>query len=143
MSVHRVIYGSRAVTAFDPDDLLALLETARRRNAALDVTGMLLYSSGSFLQALEGEADAVHEVYTRIVADPRHTALRILADTRVAGRRCAGWSMGFELVDGAELATRLPGYAPAGGYPFLNPAFVVDGAVAEELLAVYADPGGV
>ena len=41
---------------------------------------MLLYSSQSFLQVLEGEREALDATYARIGADTRHTNLRLLAD---------------------------------------------------------------
>jgi hypothetical protein len=39
------------------------LEQSRENNLRLDVTGMLLYKGGNFMQMLEGEKDAVLGLY--------------------------------------------------------------------------------
>ena len=54
-----LIYSSAATQVFTPEDLAALLALARKKNASLAVTGMLLHIDGSFLQVLEGEPEAV------------------------------------------------------------------------------------
>ena len=54
-----LVYASSAVDMFSMEELVCLLERWRPKNAALGVTGMLLYKGGNLIQALEGEADAV------------------------------------------------------------------------------------
>ncbi len=134
----RLIYKSRAVRDFGEGELLALLGGARRRNHDVDVTGMLIYTGRSFLQMLEGEVGAVQKVFTRIMADSRHTKLRILKDADVQRRLFDDWAMGFERVDQQELAARIQGYRPASDFPLMNPMYIVDGDVAETMLTLYA-----
>lgn len=50
MSLHCLIYTSIASQKMTDEDLKAILQKARPRNAALDITGMLLLS-GSFFYA--------------------------------------------------------------------------------------------
>ena len=50
-------YVSTATRLMTQADLLDLLATARQRNKACDVTGMLLYKDMSFVQILEGAAE--------------------------------------------------------------------------------------
>ena len=83
VSVKRMIYCSQAEIDFSPDELVELLELARLKNAEVGVTGMLLYSSQSFLQVLEGEAAALESTYGRIIADSRHSKLRLLMNIDV------------------------------------------------------------
>ena len=73
------------------DDILA---ASRKNNAALGVTGMLLYLDGGFLQVLEGEDAAVSEIYAKIRRDERHWNVKALLD-REAPRSFGTWSMGF------------------------------------------------
>ena len=49
------VYVSSAVDLFSDEELLKLLDVSRKNNQALDVTGMLLYKGGNFMQFLEGE----------------------------------------------------------------------------------------
>jgi len=136
--VRRIIYCSRATTDVSPDELVALLTVSRRNNEAAGLSGMLLYSSQSFLQMLEGEPAAMADTYARIHADPRHRDLRLLLDAEVARPLFPDWSMGFDHVDDEDLADSLDGFTPATVYPLLNPDLITNAGVAQTLLTLYA-----
>ncbi len=134
----RIIYCSQATHDVSPDELVALLELSRRNNEAAGLSGMLLYSSQSFLQVLEGEAAQLHATYDRIIADTRHTALRLLLDAGVPAPLFPDWTMGFEHVDDIDLAEELDGFTPATDYPLVNPDLISNAGVAQTLLKLYA-----
>lgn len=93
------IYASSATRPFSFDQLVELLAVARRNNAALGVTGMLLHDRGSFFQVLEGRAATVDALYARIAADARHAEIVRIIHEPVARRSFGQWSMGFVQVD--------------------------------------------
>lgn len=99
-----LIYSSAATQAFTPEDLAALLALARKKNASLAVTGMLLHIDGSFLQVLEGEPEAVDDIFRTISADPRHTQIVTIIREPIPRRAFSDWSMGFAEVTAEELA---------------------------------------
>ncbi len=134
----RIIYCSQATDDVTPDELITLLELARHKNEQVGLTGMLLYSSQSFLQVLEGEPEALADVYVRIAADPRHTHLRLLMDAEIPMRLFPDWTMGFEHVDDEDLAEDLDGFTPATEYPLVNPDLITNAVVAQTLLTLYA-----
>jgi len=77
-------------------DLKELLARARARNTVVDVTGMLVYRGGIFLQALEGDEAAVGKIFRRIEKDPRHEGVCVLQSELLRGKCIFGeWSMGF------------------------------------------------
>ena len=117
---------------------MALLTVSRRNNEAAGLSGMLLYSSQSFLQMLEGEPAALDATYARIHADPRHRDLRLLLDAEVARPLFPDWSMGFDHVDDEDLADELDGFTPATVYPLVNPDLITNAGVAQTLLTLYA-----
>jgi len=90
----RLMYASRAVPGIDQDGLIAILRKSKANNPALGVTGVLCFSEGIFLQALEGGRSAVNQLYNRIVGDPRHHQVELLCYEEIGERRFAGWSMG-------------------------------------------------
>ncbi len=94
-TVHQLVYISAAKKEFSESELALLLVKARANNDGLDVTGMLLYHEGSFIQALEGPKAAVEQLYERIGKDPRHVETRVLYRGERAEREFEGWSMGF------------------------------------------------
>jgi hypothetical protein len=136
--VKRIIYCSQATHDLSPDELVALLEQARLHNDHAGLSGMLLYCSQSFLQVLEGDAQALESTYSRILADPRHTNLRLLLDAEVLSPLFPDWTMGFEHVDDEELAEELDGFTAALDYPLVNPDLITNAGVAQTLLTLYA-----
>jgi len=136
--VRRILYCSQATQDVSPDELVALLEHARRNNEAAGLSGMLLYCSQSFLQVLEGEPVRLAETYGRILADPRNTNLRKLMDAEVPAPLFPDWTMGFEHVDDEDLADDLEGFTAATTYPLVNPDLITNAGVAQTLLKLYA-----
>lgn len=136
--MRRVIYASRAVQEFDEVDLLQLLAQARAANLRHGVTGMLVYSSRSFLQLFEGEDADVEVVWDRIRMDSRHADLRVLRDGPASERLFTDWTMGFEHPSDADLEEHLPGYRASLGYPFISSLLVSEPEAAETLLSLYA-----
>lgn len=98
------------------EDLDAILEVSRRNNKELGITGMLLYSGGSFIQALEGRRSAVHGTCDHIFRDARHTDISVITEHEIATRSFPEWTMGFERVETGEVARRL------GRSDFMDPA---------------------
>jgi len=84
---------ARGLSAGDLDDILSV---SRANNSLMGVTGLLLHIDSGFLQVLEGEEQAVRELYLRIQADHRHTQTQLLLDRSVDACAFTGWSMGFE-----------------------------------------------
>jgi hypothetical protein len=104
--LRRIVYASRAVSDMQPADLLQILQSARRNNRANGITGILVYANGDFLQALEGEASAIEQLYEVIEQDPRHEHCRILNKIEIQERLFENWDMGFQEIDRSDLAKR-------------------------------------
>ena len=117
MPLVRLIYVSSAVAELPDAALQAILESAVRHNAPSDITGMLLYCGGNFMQVLEGEEAAVRETYQRICRDPRHKDVYLLGINPLARRDFAAWTMGFRQL-AAQDAVQHPAYAPFIGAGF-------------------------
>ena len=92
------------LTNADFDHILA---TARRRNVSENITGMLLYYRGEFVQILEGEKTSVENIYQIFIgSDLRHTALNKVHQNTISYRSFSEWSMGF--VGAAEIESHMP-----------------------------------
>ena len=99
MSTYTLVYVSKAVGSAAGsgagEAVDAILATARCRNPASGVTGALLVTEGRFVQALEGERDAVQSTFDRISLDPRHEQIEILSSQFADRARFSEWSMAF------------------------------------------------
>ena len=97
--LYRLVYLSAATEEFAEEDLNEILRTSRRNNQRRGITGMLLYSDGGFIQALEGPRDEVLDLYETIKQDPRHGSTIKLIDGPTEERDFSEWEMGFKQVD--------------------------------------------
>lgn len=134
--VYRVVYVSSAAGLFDKPALLDLLNKARENNRKLDVTGMLLYRDGDFIQLLEGERATVEALYRTIAGDPRHTGATLILEEYATERLFSDWSMGFRDLSNPDVQST-PGFSQ-----FMNSRHVADGfgddpAASLELLRLF------
>ncbi len=91
-----ILYTSNARAPFGDDDLAALLAQSRASNAARDLTGMLLYRGGRFVQVLEGPEPVVRDLLATIRQDSRHSDMRVLIEQPIAHREFREWTMGYQ-----------------------------------------------
>jgi hypothetical protein len=102
--LHALAYASTASREMSDAELEQLMVPTRAFNQAHGITGMLLYSGGTFLQALEGPEPALRLAFARIRSSTRHYGLIELLDQPVAEREFGAWSMGYGRVAPTELA---------------------------------------
>ena len=88
----RLVYASRSCNQ-PTKDLPAILEWSRRVNPKLDVTGVLCYLDGVYMQYLEGEEHAVDGLFKSIAADTRHQNVTRLERRAIPKRAFPEWSM--------------------------------------------------
>ena len=93
--LRQLVYISDASYGLSKPDIESILASSRRNNAESNVSGMLLYSGGVFIQALEGAPKTIEGLYKTISDDRRHENVDIVSDRMVGGRNFAGWAMGF------------------------------------------------
>lgn len=100
--IYNLVYCSRATGAVGRAELDRILASARRRNPAHGITGLLVYGSGIFFQWLEGPRAEVRGLMQIIGTDPRHTSIVQLTETEeVRDRLFPTWDM--ELVAAADI----------------------------------------
>jgi hypothetical protein len=133
MSLIELIYVSTATHELSDLELRQILDSSVRKNAARNITGMLLYSAGSFMQVLEGAEADVDESMARIEKDPRHHDIIELSRTQVPAPAFAQWSMGFRGLT-AQDAKSSPGFAPFFEHGFNAEMIVAKPGLAIDLL---------
>lgn len=95
-ALYQYVYVSKATKRLTHDELVSLLQQARSKNTAKNVTGLLLYNGlGTFLQVIEGERESVDALIQTIQSDSRHTRVNILFAGPTAKRDFPDWQMGF------------------------------------------------
>lgn len=94
----KLTYTSVANHALSDAELETLLKQSRSNNADLDITGMMLYDRGRFVQMLEGKPEQVEELYNKICMDDRNSEHIVLEKSSVDNRVFDGWTMAFKRV---------------------------------------------
>lgn len=93
--LHTLVYVSCASELCAADALVDILRRSRANNERLDITGLLLYVDGNFMQGLEGPEAAVLGLYEQIRRDARHKNVKTILSVPAEHRCFPQWSMGF------------------------------------------------
>jgi len=115
-----LIYVSTSVKLLSDEELLDILKVSRENNSGKDITGLLLYKGGNFMQVLEGPDESVEALYKKIEADPRHKDLNVLSREQISTRQFPAWQMAFQDLDNPAIKNE-PGFNQ-----FLQNEFVAD-----------------
>jgi hypothetical protein len=115
-----LIYVSTSVKLLNDEELLDILKVSRENNSSRDVTGLLLYKGGNFMQVLEGPDEVVEAVFETIKADSRHKDVIVLSREQISNRQFPAWEMAFQNLDNPEVKNE-PGYSQ-----FLQDEFIAD-----------------
>jgi hypothetical protein len=115
-----LIYVSSSVKLLNEQELLDILKVSRENNEKFDVTGLLLYKGGNFMQVLEGPEDQVGKLYEIIKKDRRHKDVSVISREEIQKRQFPNWEMAFQNLDNPAIRNE-PGYSQ-----FLHDEFTDD-----------------
>jgi len=134
-----LIYVSTAVVPMDDDDLVSLLRQARARNDRCQITGMLLYKDGHFMQVLEGEEETVMKVFADIQKDRRHKSVDTLRTEYIQFRNFPDWSMNFVNVDNLDPSALVSEFTGLIARDFKSEYFSEESVEAQRMLFAFVD----
>ena len=90
----RIIYCSHATVPMEnPLNLAELLGVSARNNRRDEITGVLAFADGIFIQAIEGPPHAVDGLMTLLRSDTRHRDVKVLGDDLATERAFPIWVM--------------------------------------------------
>jgi hypothetical protein len=101
-SLTSLIYASEATEEFHEHEIPDLLKQVRLANARHELTGMLLYIGGSFVQVLEGRLEMVEAAFGTIRRDQRHAHVNLIISEPILERAFEGWTMIHKTLDSVE-----------------------------------------
>lgn len=133
-----LIYVSSSVKLLNDSELLDILKASRDNNKTKDVTGMLLYKSGNFMQVLEGPDEAVESLYEMIASDPRHKDVTVLSREQIRLRRFTKWEMAFTNLEDPAIKNE-PGYSKFLQDEFTASLYRDNPLLAYEMLITFRD----
>jgi hypothetical protein len=91
-----LIYISLAEDNLTPNDIKAILETARANNAKNNITGLLCFDGNRFLQIIEGPKQNIKDLYLEIAQDKRHDHIELIHFEDIEDLSFTRWQMAFK-----------------------------------------------
>lgn len=101
--IFRIIYLSSATKLLSDNELKNLLSNSKTKNITKEITGLLLYIDGDFLQVIEGNKKDVLNLFELIKTDKRNRSVIPVFSDFVENRQFPDWSMGFSQLTYNEL----------------------------------------
>ena len=90
-----LVYTSTASRPLAKSDLENILSSARTRNLQEQVTGLLLFTEGKFMQYLEGPKAGVLKIFEIIKTSSLHQDIVEISRQPMERRAYGDWSMAF------------------------------------------------
>jgi hypothetical protein len=131
-----LVYVSSETGRLTDADLELLLAESRRKNVLAEITGLLLFKDGNFMQLLEGAETAVRAIMETIKIDSRHQGVQVLMEEEVPEREFSDWSMGFKKL-GNKTAEEVEGYSDFLEVPLTSERFMRDPSKALRFLLIF------
>ncbi|QSE96163.1 BLUF domain-containing protein [Fulvivirga lutea] len=90
----QLVYVSNRKPNCTQEEISKILESCKKNNPPLDITGILLYSKKKFIQLVEGESKVITGLYDKIKTDPRHSEVRMISLSPIKQKSFPSWHMG-------------------------------------------------
>ncbi len=107
----KIIYVSTRATRdvqLQKQEHVDIRKSSERNNSHEDITGILIATRSHFIQVLEGEAEDLEKVFSRIKKDERHYKVALKSDRLIKRRLFGSWAMNVVHID--SIAGVLYGY---------------------------------
>ena len=91
-------------------DLEQLFHVNKRNNIELNISGILVYNNGNFLQILEGDEQKIINLFKKIRVDKRHSHIIELISSHKSERIFDDYEIGFILVNDSKKRNQLRNY---------------------------------
>ena len=110
-AIHQLVYESRPTEALNKEQLRDILAKSQFKNIRLNLSGLLVFHAGKFMQLLEGGRKEVDELFAAIHRDPRHTDIKVVLESDCQFRSMPSWVMGLSTDDNlAEMISSMDYY---------------------------------
>ena len=107
--MYYLIYSSKESECTTELELKQIMEQSEKNNKRQNITGLLIYFHGTFIQMLEGTEKDVFETFGRIENDPRHEQIIKLLSGETDKRHFPNWKMALQVVN-EETFKRIESY---------------------------------
>jgi len=113
----QLIYVSRTANEVEPQTVLDILTTSYKMNAENNISGMLVCDGEYFLQCIEGDEEAIDQLYSNICNDDRHFDIKLIGKVDIGHKDFKEWDMGYissrkDIIDAIDELTSENDFTP-------------------------------
>ncbi len=102
----QLIYVSNRKPTCTQEEIEKILNSCKKNNPPLNITGILLYSDTKFIQLVEGEAKVIMSLYDKIKLDTRHSNPIMISYGMIQEKSFPSWHMGSKKLSGGDVDFR-------------------------------------
>lgn len=102
----QLVYVSTRKRNCTAEEIEKILDSCKRNNPPLEITGVLLYSETKFIQLVEGDAKVIMGLYDRIKKDDRHSNPLMISYNPISEKAFPSWHMAKRNITNTDLEFR-------------------------------------
>lgn len=99
----QLVYVSTRKRNCTAEEIEKILDSCKKNNPPLNITGVLLYSETKFIQLVEGEAKVIMGLYDRIKKDDRHSSPVMISYNPIGEKSFPSWHMAKRNIANTDL----------------------------------------
>lgn len=99
----QLVYVSNRKSNCTAEEIEKILESCKKNNPPLQITGVLLYSDNKFIQLVEGEAKVIMGLYDKIKKDDRHSNVVMISYNPIHEKSFPSWHMAKRAISSTDL----------------------------------------
>ncbi len=99
----QLVYVSNRKPTCKQEEIDKILNSCKKNNPSLNITGVLLYSDTKFIQLVEGDAKVIMDLYDKIKKDTRHSNPMMISYNAIAVKSFPNWHMGTKKIANGEV----------------------------------------
>jgi hypothetical protein len=99
----QLVYVSTRKSNCTDVEIQKILNSCKKNNPSLEITGVLLYSDTKFIQLVEGNSKVITALYDKIKGDNRHSNTMMISYGPIKDRAFPSWHMGARKIEGSSV----------------------------------------
>ena len=99
----QLVYVSNRKPNCTAEEIEKILDSCKKNNPPLNITGVLLYSETKFIQLVEGDAKVIMGLYDKIKKDNRHSNAMMISYNPITEKSFPSWHMAKRNITNTDL----------------------------------------
>lgn len=99
-----MVYTSARKPICTDEEIAKILDSSKKNNPKINLSGLLIHSDKRFLQYIEGSKKDLEELFETIKSDKRHGGVNLRCFEPIEKRVFPSWEMGYKDLSNADIS---------------------------------------